>query len=74
MTDFIIALRTRRAVKTFSGNLHFSVGAGLSAAAGIVGRGAEDDVHAGVGCYAVVKETCLSLAFRISLLVLSFYV
>lgn len=43
------------AVKTFSGNLHFSVGAGLSAAVGIVGRAAEADLRAGDGglatCY-----------------------
>lgn len=52
MTDFIVVLRTQSAVKTFSGNLHFSVGAGLSVAAGLVGRVAEADVHAGVGSYA----------------------
>ncbi|KAJ6292959.1 hypothetical protein OIU78_025020 [Salix suchowensis] len=54
-TDFIIVLRTMGAVKTFSGNLHFSVGAGLSAAVGIVGRAAEADLRAGDGglatCY-----------------------
>ena len=59
MTDFIIVLRTRRAVKTFSGDVHFSVGAGLSAAAGIVGRAAEADVHAGVGgCAACYTYSC----------------
>ncbi|GAV60693.1 FYVE domain-containing protein/DUF500 domain-containing protein [Cephalotus follicularis] len=52
LTDFIIVLRTSSAVKTFSGNVHFSVGAGLSAAAGIVGRAAEADVRAGDGGYA----------------------
>ncbi|XP_031257186.1 uncharacterized protein LOC116115163 [Pistacia vera] len=51
-TDFIIVLRTKSAIKTFSGNVHFSLGAGLSAAAGIVGRAAEADLHAGVGGYA----------------------
>ncbi|XP_006442378.2 uncharacterized protein LOC18049503 [Citrus clementina] len=51
-TDFIIVLRTKSAVKTFCGNMHFSFGAGLSAAAGIVGRAAEVDVRAGVGGYA----------------------
>lgn len=54
-TDFIIVLRTLGAVKTFSGNLHFSVGAGLSAAVGIVGRAAEADLRGGDGglatCY-----------------------
>lgn len=48
-------LRTLGAVKTFSGNLHFSVGAGLSAAVGIVGRAAEADLRGGDGglatCY-----------------------
>lgn len=52
LTDFIIVLRTNNAVKTFSGNMHFSVGAGLSAAVGIVGRSAEADVRAGDGGYA----------------------
>ncbi|OVA12438.1 FYVE zinc finger [Macleaya cordata] len=52
LTDFIIVLRTNDAVKTFSGNVHFSVGAGLSAAVGIVGREAEADVRAGDGGYA----------------------
>ncbi|KAJ0102888.1 hypothetical protein Patl1_04918 [Pistacia atlantica] len=51
-TDFIIVLRTKSAIKTFSGNVHFSLGAGLSAAAGIVGRAAEADLRAGVGGYA----------------------
>ncbi|TXG66685.1 hypothetical protein EZV62_007960 [Acer yangbiense] len=51
-TDFIIVLRTESAVRTFSGNMHFSIGAGLSAAAGIVGRAAEADIRAGVGGYA----------------------
>ncbi|KAH8494385.1 hypothetical protein H0E87_020960 [Populus deltoides] len=54
-TDFIIVLKTLSAVKTFSGNLHFSVGAGLSAAVGIVGRTAEADLRGGDGglatCY-----------------------
>ena len=52
MTDFIIVLRTNSAVKTFSSNTHLSVGAGLSAAFGIIGRTAEADVRAGAGCYA----------------------
>lgn len=52
LTDFIIVLRTTEAVKTFSGNIHLSVGAGLSAAVGIVGRAAEADVRAGDGGYA----------------------
>lgn len=52
MTDFIIVLRNKSAVQTFSGNVHFSVGAGLSAAAGSIGRAAEADVRAGDGGYA----------------------
>ncbi|KAL2341022.1 hypothetical protein Fmac_008962 [Flemingia macrophylla] len=52
LTDFIIVLRTNDAVKTFSGNMHVSLGAGLSAALGVVGRSAEADVRAGDGGYA----------------------
>ncbi|KAJ4981785.1 hypothetical protein NE237_032622 [Protea cynaroides] len=52
LTDFIIVLRTKEAVKTFGSNVHFSVGAGLSAAVGIVGRAAEADLRAGDGGYA----------------------
>ncbi|XP_040987236.1 uncharacterized protein LOC121235076 isoform X1 [Juglans microcarpa x Juglans regia] len=52
VTDFIIVLRNKSAVQTFSGNVHFSVGAGLSAAAGSIGRAAEADVRAGDGGYA----------------------
>ncbi|KAH1120767.1 hypothetical protein J1N35_003927 [Gossypium stocksii] len=51
-TDFIIVLRNESAVATFSGNMHLSVGAGLSAAAGIVGRAAEADIRGGSGGYA----------------------
>ncbi|XP_015899289.3 uncharacterized protein LOC107432617 isoform X2 [Ziziphus jujuba] len=64
LTDFIIVLRTKGAVKTFSGDVHFSVGAGLSAAAGIIGRAAEADVHAGVGgCAACYTYSCSKGAF-----------
>ena len=52
MTDFIIVLRTNDAIKTFSGNAHLSVGGGLSAAVGIVGRVVEADVRAGDGGFA----------------------
>lgn len=51
-TDYIIVLRSIEAVKTFSGDAHLSVGAGLSAAVGILGRTAEADVRAGTGGYA----------------------
>lgn len=54
-TDFIIVLRTNEAVKMFGGNMHISFGAGMSAAAGVVGRAAEADLRAGDGgcaaCY-----------------------
>lgn len=64
LTDFIIVLRTNNAVKTFSGNMHFSVGAGLSAAVGIVGRSAEADVRAGDGGYAACYTySCCKGAF-----------
>lgn len=52
LTDFIIVLRTIEAVKTFSSDAHLSVGAGLSAAFGIVGRTAEADLRAGAAGYA----------------------
>lgn len=60
MTDFIIVLRTEEAVKAFSGRVHLSVGAGLSVAAGPVGRTAEADVRAGDGgaaaCYTYSRS------------------
>lgn len=40
------------AVKTFSSDTHLSVGAGLSAAIGIIGRTAEADMRAGSNGYA----------------------
>lgn len=52
LTDFIIVLRTTDAVKTFGGDAHLSFGAGVSAAAGIIGRTAEADLRAGTGGYA----------------------
>ncbi|KAK4271752.1 hypothetical protein QN277_020395 [Acacia crassicarpa] len=55
LTDFIIVLRTNDAIKTFSGHMHISLGAGASAAVGTVGRAVEADVRAGDGgqaaCY-----------------------
>ncbi|XXG61581.1 hypothetical protein AAC387_Pa05g0158 [Persea americana] len=64
LTDFIIVLRTKDAVKTFSGNVHFSIGAGFSAAVGIVGRTAEADVRAGDGGYAACYTySCCKGAF-----------
>ena len=46
LTDFIIVLHDRKAVKAFSSRIHLSLGAGLSAAAGPVGRAFEADVRA----------------------------
>lgn len=47
LTDFIIVLRTVKDVKAFCSRVHFSMGAGVSAAAGPVGRAAEADFRAG---------------------------
>lgn len=46
LTDFIIVLHDRKAVKAFSSRIHLSLGAGLSAAAGPIGRAFEADVRA----------------------------
>ncbi|KAH7657726.1 Zinc finger RING/FYVE/PHD-type protein [Dioscorea alata] len=51
-TDYIIVLRNKDAIKTFSGDAHLSVGAGCSAAAGTIGRAVEADLRAGDGGYA----------------------
>ncbi|KAL5198315.1 hypothetical protein ABZP36_001827 [Zizania latifolia] len=47
LMDFIIVLHGPEAVMTFSSRMHFSFGAGLSAAAGPIGRVLEADVRAG---------------------------
>ncbi|XP_047335303.1 uncharacterized protein LOC124938829 [Impatiens glandulifera] len=47
LMDFILVLHDSKAVKTFCSRMHFSVGAGCSAAAGPVGRVLEADVRAG---------------------------
>ncbi|GER24537.1 RING/FYVE/PHD zinc finger-containing protein [Striga asiatica] len=52
LTDFIIVLRTNDAVKNFCSDAHFSIGAGLSAAVGLVGRTAEADLRAGLSGFA----------------------
>ncbi|KAJ1691023.1 hypothetical protein LUZ63_015178 [Rhynchospora breviuscula] len=52
ITDYIIVLRNKEAIRTFCGSAHMSVGAGVSAAAGSVGRAAEADLRAGDGGYA----------------------
>lgn len=45
--DFIIVLRDIKAVRTFCSRVHFSIGAGFSAAAGPIGRVLEADIRAG---------------------------
>ncbi|KAK3003842.1 hypothetical protein RJ639_019616 [Escallonia herrerae] len=62
-TDLIIVLRSADAVKTFSSDVHLSVGAGLSAAIGVVGRTAEADVRAGTGGYAACYTYSCSKVF-----------
>lgn len=47
LMDFIIVLHDMKAVKTFCSRMHFSLGAGCSAAAGPVGRVLEADLRAG---------------------------
>lgn len=47
LMDFIVVLHDMKAVKTFCSRMHFSLGAGCSAAAGPVGRVLEADIRAG---------------------------
>ena len=47
LMDFIIVLHDSKAVKIFCSRMHFSLGAGCSAAARPVGRVLEADLHAG---------------------------
>lgn len=47
LMDFIIVLHDLKAVKTFCSRMHFSLGAGCSAAAGPIGRVLEADMRAG---------------------------
>lgn len=47
LMDFIIVIHDFKAVKAFCSRLHFSLGAGCSAAAGPVGRVLEADLRAG---------------------------
>lgn len=64
LIDVIIVLRTNDAVKTFSGDVHLSLGAGLGAAAGIIGRTAEAGIRAGTGgCAAFYTYSCSKGAF-----------
>ena len=52
LTDFVIVLRNYQAVRAFSSRIHLSFGAGLSAAAGFLGRAAEADLRAGNAGFA----------------------
>lgn len=64
LTDFIIVLRTHDAVKTFCNETHFSFGAGLSAAAGTIGRTAAADIRGGPsGFAACYTYSCSKGAF-----------
>nr|GLL35031.1 uncharacterized protein LOC109192336 isoform X2 [Ipomoea trifida] len=47
LMDFIVVLHDSKAVKTFCSRMHFSLGAGCSAAAGPIGRVAEADLRTG---------------------------
>jgi lipid-binding SYLF domain-containing protein len=47
LMDYIIVLHDYKAVKTFCSRMHFSLGAGCSAAAGPIGRVVEADIRAG---------------------------
>ncbi|KAG8070199.1 hypothetical protein GUJ93_ZPchr0006g40943 [Zizania palustris] len=67
LADFIIVLRNTDAIKTFSGKAHLSVGAGLSASVGHVGRVAEADFRAGDGGYAACYTySCSKGLFQIT--------
>ncbi|KAL4562194.1 hypothetical protein LXL04_034392 [Taraxacum kok-saghyz] len=64
LADLIIVLRTEEAVKTFTSDVHVSLGAGLSAAVGITGRTTEANVRAGSGGYATCYTySCTKGAF-----------
>jgi SH3 domain-containing YSC84-like protein 1 len=47
LMDFIIVLHGPEAVQAFSSRMHFSLGAGVSASAGPIGRVLEADLRAG---------------------------
>lgn len=71
MTDFIIILRTYDAVKTFCSEAHLSIGAGLSAAVGIIGRTAEADLRAGASGFAACYTYSCSKGYLLSGLILN---
>eukprot|EP00250_Pteridium_aquilinum_P013229 c21216_g1_i2 orf=251-1906(-) len=60
ITDFIIVLRNEGAVRAFAGRVHLSLGAGLSVAAGPLGRSFEADLRAGDGGAAACYTYSLS--------------
>lgn len=60
ITDFILVLRNGAAVRAFAGRAHLSLGAGLSVAAGPLGRSFEADVRAGDGGAAACYTYSLS--------------
>lgn len=60
ITDFMIVLRNEAAVRAFSGRVHISLGAGLSVAAGPVGRSFEADFRTGDGGTAACYTYSLS--------------
>ncbi|KAI5054942.1 hypothetical protein GOP47_0030087 [Adiantum capillus-veneris] len=64
IVDFIIVLRSTKAVRAFSGRVHVSVGAGISASVGPLGRLAEADVRVGErGATACYTYSCSQGAF-----------
>lgn len=64
LVDFIVVLQSTKAVKAFSGRIHVSVGAGLSASVGPLGRLAEADVRVGEkGATACYTYSCSQGAF-----------
>ncbi|CAN6451308.1 unnamed protein product [Victoria cruziana] len=68
LTDFIIVLHGSKAVKTFSSRMHFSMGAGVSAAAGPVGRVLEADLRAGDGGSGMCYTYSCSKGMRVHIL------
>lgn len=58
-------LQTKRAVKAFGGRVHLSMGAGLSAAVGPLGRVAEADLRAGDGGAAACYTYSFSKGFSL---------
>lgn len=66
LTDLIIVLRTNDAVRTFCSDAHFSIGAGLSAAVGNIGRTAEADMRASANGFASCYTYSCSKGYLLS--------